>query len=84
MKEGSHSIVLPSTTGVLVDPTTGDLHLTSTSPAIDTGVDLSATGFATDFNSIARPQGMAWDIGAYEFRGGVSLIPNQPGNLVVK
>jgi hypothetical protein len=42
----------------------GDYHLQSTSPAIDKG--LSASAPATDFDGKARPQGVAFDIGAYE------------------
>jgi len=37
------------------------------SDAIDAGTDLSFTGFSTDKDGISRPQGVAWDIGAYEY-----------------
>lgn len=40
--------------------------LTSRSPAINSGANMSAS-FSTDINGVARPQGAAWDIGAYEF-----------------
>ncbi|MDQ2989981.1 MAG: DUF1565 domain-containing protein [Pseudomonadota bacterium] len=43
----------------------GDYHLKSTSPAIDTGILAGAP--ATDIADVARPQGAANDIGAYEF-----------------
>jgi hypothetical protein len=36
------------------------------SPAIDAGVDVSAEGVTTDYNGDPRPQGAAYDIGAYE------------------
>jgi len=65
--EGPHSIVRTSTTDIVVNPAAGDFHLGPGSPAIDKGVSLSVTGFATDFDGIFRPQGTAWDIGAYEF-----------------
>jgi hypothetical protein len=42
-----------------------DLHLQSTSPAINSGVTIST--LLTDFDGITRPQGSAYDIGAYEF-----------------
>lgn len=45
----------------------GNFKLQSGSAAIDTGTDLSSTGFTTDFDGAARPFGSAWDIGAYEF-----------------
>jgi parallel beta-helix repeat protein len=42
----------------------GDYHLKSTSPAIDKGSATYAP--ATDIDGVARPQGSAVDIGAYE------------------
>lgn len=51
-----------------------DLHLQSGSAAIDAGTDLSSI-FTTDFDGTPRPQGAAYDIGAYEF--GVSTIPSK-------
>ncbi|MEK7407294.1 MAG: choice-of-anchor Q domain-containing protein [Acidobacteriota bacterium] len=41
-----------------------DLRLQAGSPAIDAGVN---TQISTDFNGIARPQGSAYDIGAFEY-----------------
>lgn len=49
-----------------VDPESFDFHLKPGSPAIDAGVDLRARGVTTDFEGNARPQGKAFDIGAYE------------------
>jgi hypothetical protein len=65
---------------------TMDLSVLSTSPAVNVGTALA--GFANDMNSVVRPQGSAWDIGAYEC---VSTSPspvmpaftNQPANLTV-
>jgi hypothetical protein len=65
--EGPHSIMLTQTSGITLDPAQGDFHLAPASPAIDRGIDLSATGFTGAFDGISRPQGNAWDIGAYEF-----------------
>lgn len=42
-----------------------DYHLTAGSPARDVGIPVS--GITTDLDGIARPQGPAPDIGAYEF-----------------
>ncbi|HWU38962.1 MAG TPA: right-handed parallel beta-helix repeat-containing protein, partial [Candidatus Acidoferrum sp.] len=43
----------------------GDFHLLSASPLIDAGTPIA--GFASDFEGTSRPQGLAPDIGAYEF-----------------
>jgi hypothetical protein len=50
-----------------VDVSANVFDLLSGSPAIDQGVTL--TGFGEDFSGTARPQGRAWDIGAFEYRG---------------
>ena len=47
-----------------VNPGTGDFRIQAGSPAIDAGAD---TGILSDFTGTARPQGLAFDIGAYEF-----------------
>ena len=44
---------------------TGDYHLQSSSPAIGVGTGNAAP--TTDYDGVARPQGCAWSIGAYEF-----------------
>lgn len=43
----------------------GDFHLQPGSPAIDRGTSLDAPG--TDFDGVHRPQGLGYDIGAYEY-----------------
>jgi len=45
-----------------------DFHLLSTSPAIDRGVTLA--GVVDDKDGTSRPQGSAYDMGAYEGQGG--------------
>jgi hypothetical protein len=40
-----------------------DFHLQSGSPAVDSGIN---TGIDHDFDGVPRPQGAAYDIGAYE------------------
>jgi hypothetical protein len=49
---------------LFVNPESGDFHLRVDSPAIDAGVALS--DFNYDKHIVSRPQGAAWDIGAYE------------------
>ncbi|WP_143306711.1 PKD domain-containing protein [Chitinophaga vietnamensis] len=61
-----------------VNPAAGDFHLQATSPLIDKGLDLSTTlGLKTDFDGVSRPQGKAFDAGAYEYRTGTGNIPPQ-------
>jgi hypothetical protein len=55
-----------------VNAGTFDFHLQSTSPAIDAGTTLSLV--TTDFDGRPRPQGSAYDIGAYEY-GGIAPTP---------
>jgi hypothetical protein len=56
----------------LVDPrfadaAASDFHLLPCSPAIDAGLPFDEV--TTDYDCVARPQGVAHDIGAYEFVG---------------
>ena len=55
------------------DPQNGNFQLSSTSPAINNGTDLSAY-FTTDFLGVSRPQGSGWDIGAYEYVSNDSVL----------
>lgn len=59
-----------------VNPTTFDFNIQSGSPAIDAGVTLSAV--QVDFKSTPRPQGGAYDIGAYETGGSTDTTPPSP------
>ena len=47
-----------------VNAAANDFHLTASSAAIDQGVTLS--GFSNDYEGGFRPQGAAWDMGAFE------------------
>jgi hypothetical protein len=67
----------------LVDPAGQDFHLDDGSPAIDTGAPhpayarfqtLYGVAIARDADGNPRPQGAAWDIGAYE-KGGAAQAP---------
>jgi hypothetical protein len=44
--------------------TANNFHLAAGSPAIDSGANVT---LATDYDGVPRPQGPAYDIGAYEF-----------------
>jgi hypothetical protein len=61
--------------------TSGDFRLQSGSPAIDKGVAIGAV--TTDFDGVKRPQGLGYDIGAFEFRGTTVETPATPSNLQV-
>ncbi|MEO6869699.1 MAG: PKD domain-containing protein, partial [Ginsengibacter sp.] len=50
-----------------------DYHLVSSSPAIDNGRNTASLGVLKDIDGTTRPQGSAYDIGAYEFISGTSL-----------
>jgi hypothetical protein len=57
-----------------------DFHLQETSPCRDTGT--SNTLVTTDFDGLSRPQGTAYDRGAYEYIvGGGNNPPSAPANL---
>jgi hypothetical protein len=56
-----------SVSPLFVDSSAGDLSLSPTSPAVNTGL-ISVPSFVTnDFNGISRPQGLGYDIGAFEY-----------------
>ena len=71
-----------------------DFSLTSSSPAVDAGTAVTSAnsyksyqvwnGNPLDGRGIARPQGSAYDVGAYEFFAGTIVQkPNPPTNLTV-
>ena len=47
-------------------PNNSGFNLTASSPAIDAGLDMGSP-FNVDVEGVSRPQGAAWDIGAYEY-----------------
>jgi hypothetical protein len=59
-----------------VDPLNGDFHLQGSSPAIDAGVN---TGSGSDCSGTARPQGIGYDIGAYEYINQLNAVQVQNG-----
>lgn len=50
-----------------VDSANGDFSLALGSLGIDQGTDLSAEGVTADIKGVVRPQGAAFDVGAFEF-----------------
>jgi len=85
-----------TTSNLNVDPlfvnrTGGDLHLTASSPAKDAGTTVATSnpfvpnpGVTTDKDGVLRPQGSAFDMGAYElFAGSTAPKENPPPNVRV-
>ncbi len=78
---------------VFVNRAGGDFHLTSTSPAKDAGVSMLPNNSFTsnlgttpkDKDGVKRPQGTAFDMGAYEYFVGGTTAPteNPPTNVRV-
>jgi hypothetical protein len=68
--------------GVNLAPNVDGLSLLAGSPGIDHGVAL-ATTYAGAINTVARPGGGVWDIGAYE-AGGLGAPPSAPTNLRIE
>lgn len=48
-------------------PSSPNFGLTAKSPAINKGVNLTAASTKMSYNSLARPRGVYYDIGAYEY-----------------
>jgi len=53
----------------------GDYSLASGSPAVDAGTNVASSGVTADISGTSRPQGTAYDIGAYERSGGGGSTP---------
>lgn len=93
--KGQHA--LSTSDAKFVSPGTGDFHLASGSPAIDTAAAHAAydTFFTRygidikkDLDGVVRPQGSNWDIGAYEGAGSggppPTYQPLAPTNLRIQ
>jgi len=78
--EPNSSVAQPRFVSYSAGNITNDLHLQAgDAVAIDHGLSLAAY-FTTDKDGVTRPQGSAWDIGAYEFQT-TSSIASPPTNL---
>lgn len=63
----SGNLYLPTiASGYFADPNNDDYHLTSSSPAVDAGDDLSSVMDAVDFDD--NPRDEDWDVGAFELQ----------------
>jgi hypothetical protein len=63
--EGSDPSNMAVTTSAFVNANADDYHLATGSPTIDQGATLA--GVTTDRDDVPRPQGQAYDVGAYEY-----------------
>ena len=63
-----------------VNAAANDFRLQSASPAINTGISLAEV--PTDFIGTVRPQGVGYDVGAYEYNTGGATL-SAPSQLVV-
>jgi len=52
---------------LLTDIENDDFSLTSSSPLVDTGSDLAGSNVLDDYLGVSRPNGVGYDIGAYEY-----------------
>ncbi len=63
------------------DKANNDYTLTSQSPALNKGEDLTSRGITEDILGAPRPQGNGFDIGAFEFGSGPYGTPAAPKNV---
>jgi hypothetical protein len=76
---------------LFLDLSLKNFHLQSSSPAKDAGITISSSntynnympwnGNPAGYEGVPRPQGTAYDIGAYEFFTGSDQRPNPPTNV---
>jgi hypothetical protein len=76
----SNNIFSGTASDHFVDVSTYDLQLQLASTARDAGTSISGT-FMTDLRGSTRPQGVAWDVGAYEFIA--AQTPAAPSGLTI-
>jgi hypothetical protein len=78
-----NNLQLPSNATLkFVDTLNNDYHILANSPAVDAGTNGSVYGVTDDMDHNPRPYGASYDIGAYEYNGGVAPPPvaNAGGN----
>jgi hypothetical protein len=83
------SCVSGVTSAAFTNAAGGDFSIPTTSALKDVGTTIAT--FANDYAGTSRPQGAAWDIGAYEYGGGSSSggsmdvkVPDAPTMFVVQ
>jgi hypothetical protein len=66
-----HSMLADPLDSIFINWSAGDFHLRENAQAVDAGTDLVNQIVQYDLDSIPRPQGNGFDIGAYEYVAGV-------------
>ena len=72
--------------GIIVDPSLDSYYRPDSEldPVVNIGIDLSYI-FTFDIENMLRPQGIKWDIGAFEFpQNGYASVPLPPERLRIK
>ena len=59
---------------MFTNPAASDFSLTAVSPAVDQGTNLTTLGVTSDRRLMGRPQGEAFDIGAFEYAAPVGPL----------
>ena len=77
-KEAPAQVNLSVTTDSFVNASAHNYSLVPISPAVDAGVDIASV--PTDITGLPRPEGAAYDIGAYEYKYGTG---NQPPSVAL-
>jgi hypothetical protein len=80
--EASDRSNLRATTAAFVDAAKGDYRLVAGAQAIDAGVIISEV--ATDRAGVRRPQGRAYDVGAYEWQPGAARAAGHEPSVAVR
>jgi hypothetical protein len=75
----TNNLTNPSASITFVNAAGGDFQLKSGSAAVDAGLTIAAV--RNDYNKVARPQGAAHDIGAFEYVGQPTEQPFPPQNF---
>lgn len=58
---------------LFTNPALHDFSLKKLSPAVESGLDVSAWGISYDISGKGRPHGLHYDIGAYEYQGVIGI-----------
>ena len=69
-----HSMIADSESQIFVDHTNGNFHLLQTAQTVDAGTNLVLPTVFEDLDNVSRPQGIGFDIGAYDYIGTTEVV----------